>query len=138
MGRNASIKRFDATETGETMDLLSSKEGRLPVVLELLKTPWIMRASELVRDDSSEATKRREETIAVAWDARRRCPASFEREARAYRIDAIIQVWAVERFWWSPRRRISRRYWRVIARGGTYDLAYDRLESRWLLLGIED
>ena len=95
-----------------------------------------MRASELVRDDSSEAAKRREETIAVAWDARRRCPASFEREARAYRIDAVIQVWAVERFWWNPRKRISRRYWRVIARGGTYDLAYDRLERRWLLLGV--
>ena len=38
MGRNAAIKRFDATETGETMDLLASKEGRLPVILELLKS----------------------------------------------------------------------------------------------------
>jgi hypothetical protein len=138
MGRNSAIKRFDATDTGQTMDLLSAPEGRLPVIIELLKTPWIMRASDLTRDDSTHAAKRREETIAVAWDARRRCPASFERNSRPYRIDAVIQAWAVERFWWSTRRRVSRRYWRVIARGGTYDLAYDRVEKRWLLLGVQD
>jgi hypothetical protein len=138
MGRNAPIKRFNATETGQTMDLFSSKEGRLPVILELLKTPWIMRASELVHDDAAQSAKRREETIAVAWDARCRCPASFTRGGRIYRIDLIVQIWAVERYWWSPRKRISRRYWRVIARGGTYDLAYDRLGSRWLLLGVQD
>lgn len=138
MGRNSAIKRFDATQTGQTMDLLSSREGRLPVVLELLRSPWIMRASELTQGDPVDAAKRREIPIAVTWDARNRCPSAFERASRIYRIDAIVQVWATERFWWSSRKRISRRYWRVIARGGTYDLAYDRLEKRWLLLGIHD
>jgi hypothetical protein len=47
-------------------------------------------------------------------------------------------MWAIERSWWDLRRRASRRCFRVLARGGLYDLAYDRVDSRWLLIGIVD
>lgn len=138
MGRNAAIKHYDMTPEGQPMDLFSSKEGRLPVVIELLKSPWIFRASDLVGSGDAGLGKRREEAVAVAWDERRGCPAAFEWRSRGYRIDAVVQVWAIERFWWDPRKRVSRRIWRVLARGGTYDLAYDRLESAWRLIGQAD
>jgi hypothetical protein len=54
------------------------------------------------------------------------------------RVDAVIQTWSVERSWWDRRRQVSRHMWRVVARGGVYDLAFDRLEHAWLLFGIQD
>ena len=138
MGRNSAIKQYDATLHGQTMDLLASKGGRLPVVIELLRSPWIFRASELLRDEDAGLGKRTIEPVAVAWDERRRCPSAFEWRSRTYRIDAVVQVWATERHWWDASRRVSRRVWRVLARGGTYDLAYDRLTHTWHLTGLQD
>ncbi|MDH4139292.1 MAG: hypothetical protein OEV43_01850 [Coriobacteriia bacterium] len=137
MGRNAEIKRFDSTPGGQPMDLFQAKEGRLPVIIELLRSPWIIRASELSMPEDTGTGKRLNAPVAVAWDERRCCPSAFEFNGRTYRVDAIVQVWAVERRWWTPRR-VSRRYWRVLARGGTYDLAYDRLRKCWILAGIVD
>jgi len=137
MGRNAAIKRFDP-KSGQPMGLFDAKEGRLPVIIELLKSPWLSRASDLAHAEDAGVGKRREQPVAVAWNERRHCPAAFELHARTYAIDAVVQTWAVERSWWSPRNRVSRRYWRVLARGGTYDLAYDRLERRWMLVGVQD
>ncbi len=74
----------------------------------------------------------------VDWDAERQYPTAFARGSRAYRIDGIVQIWAADRSWWDPRRRVSRRYWRVLARGGVYDLAYDRATGAWMLIGIQD
>ncbi|MDP2181078.1 MAG: DUF6504 family protein [Actinomycetota bacterium] len=138
MGRNTAIKKYDSHAHGQTLDLLSSKEGRLPVMLELLRSPWITRASELVAAEDAGLGKRISEAVAVAWDERRGCPAAFEWRARTYRIDAVVQTWAIERRWWNPRGRVSRRCWRVLARGGTYDLAFDRLTRSWLLVGMQD
>lgn len=138
MGRNSAIKRYTATPEGQPMNLFSAGEGRLPVIVELLKSPWIFRASDLGREHDAGIGKRHEEPIAVAWDDRRACPSAFEWHARTYRIDAIVQVWAVERVWWDPRSRVSRRYWRVLARGGTYDLAYDRTGRCWRIVGLQD
>lgn len=138
MGRNSAIKHYDSTPQGQPMDLFSSKGGRLPVIVELLRSPWIFRASELVREEDAGLGKRKIETVAVAWDERRRCPAAFEWHARTYRIDAIVQVWAIEKHWWDASARVSRRVWRVLARGGTYDLAYDRLTHTWQLVGFVD
>jgi hypothetical protein len=138
VGRNSAIKRFDPQDTGETLDLLESHTGRLPVVLELLRSPWLMRASELLDDVPDGLGSSREETIAVSWDPQRSSPSAFVWNTREYRIDAVVQMWAIERSWWKPRDRVSRRCWRVIARGGTYDLAFDRLQKRWLLLGVQD
>jgi hypothetical protein len=138
MGRNTAIKRYNPTPVGQPMDLFSSHEGRTPIVIELLRSPWIFRASELLGDADAGLGKRHAETVAVAWDERERRPAAFEWQARTYRIEAVVQVWAIERFWWDPRRRISRRVWRVLAREGTYDLAYDRLERTWRLVGLQD
>jgi len=137
MGRNTAIKRFDPA-SGTTADLFSAKEGRLSVVIEMLKSPWISRGSELVCDGGGTLGKRRKEPVAVAWSSLTRTPSAFEWRSRDYPIEQIVQVWAVELYWWDPRRRVSRRCWRVLARGGTYDLAYDRLERRWLLLGEQD
>lgn len=138
MGRNAAIKRYDATPAGQPLELLETKHARLPVIVELLRSPWITRASELVRKDGTSATKHAEEEVHVGWDTERQCPEFFLRERQRYRIDAVIQMWATDRAWWDPRRRVSRRYWRVLARGGVYDLAYDRENGSWLLVGIQD
>jgi hypothetical protein len=138
VGRNASIKRFSATPKGQPLELFEGKSGRLPVIVELLASPWIVRASDLSRKDGSCAAKRAEETVDVVWDASHQLPSSFARAGHVYRIDAIVQMWATERAWWDPRRRVSRRFWRVLSRGGVYDLAYDRTRDTWLLIGIQD
>lgn len=138
MGRNAAIKRFSAKSSGQPLELFESKRSRLPVIVELLASPWIVRASDLARQGGSGAVKHAEEPVDVAWDSERQYPSAFTRDGRAYRIDAIVQVWATERAWWDPRRRVSRRFWRVLSRGGVYDLAYDRSDGCWLLIGIQD
>jgi hypothetical protein len=138
VGRNAAIKKFDATPDGQPMELLDTTRGKAPIIVELLRSPWIARASDLVRRDGTCATKRREEPLEVTWNTERQCPVKFVRTGRLYLIDEIVQVWATERAWWDPRRHVSRRYWRVLARGGIYDLAYDRIAGVWLLVGVQD
>jgi hypothetical protein len=138
MGRNSEIKHYSTAEEGQPLELFDSKRGRLPVILRLLASPWIVRASELARGDGSCATKHAEEPVEVVWDAQRQYPSSFKRNDRVYRIDAIVQIWAAEKAWWDPRRKVSRRFWRVLSRGGVYDLAYDRNEGSWRLIGIQD
>ncbi len=138
MGRNAAIKNYDATPMGQPLELFDGQHGKVPVIIELLKSPWIMRASELVTRDGTAATKHAEETVSVGWDAQRQCPRHFDRGGVRYRIDALVQVWATDRSWWDPRKRVARRYWRVLARGGVYDLAYDRDTGEWALVGIQD
>ena len=138
MGRNAAIKQHSTSSLGQPAELFDTKHGRLPIILELLASPWIVRASDLRRGDGSCATKLAEEPVAVAWDAEHQYPSSFIRSGRTYRIDAIVQIWVAERAWWDPRRKVSRRFWRVLARGGVYDLAYDREQGVWLLIGIQD
>jgi len=97
-----------------------------------------MRASDLARQDGTSAAKRTDEMVEVEWDAERQCPTAFIRDSKRYRVDAVIQVWATDRAWWDPRRRISRRFVRVLSRGGIYDLAFDRTSGIWLLTGIQD
>lgn len=138
MGRNSAIKHYDVTPEGQPMELSASTHARLPVVLELLRSPWIVRASDLGCRDGSWSTKRTAEPVEVVWDATRLRPVSFVRNGRVWRIDAVIQTWSVERSWWDRNRQLSRYMWRVVARGGVYDLAFDRLENAWLLLGIQD
>jgi hypothetical protein len=76
--------------------------------------------------------------VEVVWDGERRAPLAFTLTGRRYPVDAVVQRWTVERGWWDPAVRVSRRCFRVLARGGVYDLAYDRLARRWLLVGIVD
>lgn len=138
MGRNSAIKHYSATSAGQPLELFETKRAKLPVVIELLKSPWIVKASELAHRDGASAAKRAEETVAVEWDSERQRPVAFVRDRSRYRVDAIVQVWATERSWWDPRKRVSRRFYRVLARGGVYDLAYDRAAGGWLLIGIQD
>lgn len=138
MGRNATIKRYRTHPDGQPVDLLDDKRGRLPVVLELLRSPWIVRGSQLATGDGSAPGKRVERNVNVEWDGERGCPAAFASNGRRYHVDALVQSWTIERAWWDPRRRVSRRCFRVLARGGVYDLAYDRLTDRWLLVGVVD
>lgn len=138
MGRNRAIKTFDPRTTGQSLDLFTASDTRAPVILELLRSPWIVRASELASSASGLAGKRREREVEVVWDAGRAAPRAFSAEGRRYTVDAVVQSWAVERAWWDPRKRLSRRCYRVLTRGGLYDLAYDRLADRWLLVGIVD
>lgn len=138
VGRNADIKRFSTSVPGQPLELFDSKRARLPVLFELLASPWIVCASALTRNDGSGATKHTEEHVNVAWDAVGQRPISFTRDGHLYRIDAIVQVWTAERVWWDSRRHVSRRFWRVVARNGVYDLAYDRARNAWCLIGIQD
>ena len=138
MGRNAAIKRFDSHPEGQPVDLFDSVRGRLPVVLELLKSPWIVRGSELAGAMDAPGSKRTAEEVVVAWDGGKRAPAAFDWRGKRYRVDALVQTWAIERTWWDGERRVSRRCFRVLARGGVYDLAFDRLRQTWFLVGIVD
>lgn len=138
MGRNSAIKRFSATPAGQPIELFDGSNGRMPVVLELFASPWIVRASELVRRDGSCAAKHAAEPLGVVWDASMQRPMQFTRADETYSIDAVVQSWSIERTWWDPRARVSRRFWRVAARGGVYDIAYDRDADSWLLMGIQD
>lgn len=131
MGSNAAIKGFDAKRAGQPLDLFESA-SRLPVVLELLSSPWVRRGSEL------DGPKRSEIEVPVEWDGERARPAAFTRKGKRYAIDQVVQQWAVDARWWDRERAVSRRCFRVIARGGVYDLAFDRLGERWLLVGVVD
>jgi hypothetical protein len=138
MGRNAAIKHYDPHPEGQPVDLFDTVRGRLPVVLELLKSPWIVRGSELVAETDAPGGKRTAEEVPVAWDGTKRAPAAFAWRGKRYRVDALVQTWAIERAWWDREHRVSRRCFRVLARGGVYDLAFDRLRGVWLLVGIAD
>jgi hypothetical protein len=138
VGRNAAIKRFSASHAGQPLDLFEAKRQRVPVVLELLASPWVARASDLSRADGSGAAKHAEEPVEVEWDGERRIPVSFTRAGRVHRTDAVVQTWVTERAWWDPRKRVSRRFWRVQSGNGVYDLAFDRKLGIWLLTGIQD
>jgi hypothetical protein len=118
------------------MDLFDAANGRAPVVLELLGTPWIRRGSDLESGDGT--GKRAETSVSVEWNAERGCPTAFVRDRKRHAIDAIVQQWAIERCWWDRGSAVSRRCFRVLARGGVFDLAYDRLRDEWLLVGVVD
>lgn len=139
MGRNAAIKQYRSLPDGLPLDLFDSAEGRHPVVLDLLATPWLVRASELRRPSDGALGRRIGETVAVSWDASSRTPAAFAWRGRLYDVASVVQTWAVEHSWWDAGVRVSQRCWRVVAEsGGTYDLAFDRVTGAWLLLGIQD
>jgi hypothetical protein len=146
MGRNAAIKGYVSDPEGQPIDLFATGV-RSPVVAELLRAPWIFRASDLLREEDgadgarSAASKRVEQRVTVHWDGERRCPTWFAVPGRRnrYRVEALVGFWVEERFWWDPAAHVSRRCFRVIAdTGALYDLAYDRLAEEWLLVGIGD
>jgi len=131
MGNNAAIRRFDAVKAGQPLDLFESA-SRLPVVLELLSTPWLRRASDV------DGPARVEVAVPVEWDAERGRPRCFVRKGKRYEVDQLVSQWAVDARWWDRERAVSRRCFRVIARGGVFDLAYDRVAEQWLLVGVVD
>lgn len=139
VGRNAAIKQYRSLPDGLPLDLFDSAEGRRPVVLDLLATPWLVRASDLRRPGDGALGRRVGEAVAVSWDASSRTPAAFAWRGRLYDVASVVQTWAVEHSWWDAGVRVSQRCWRVVVKsGGTYDLAFDRLTGAWLLLGIQD
>ena len=138
MGHNTAIKRFSATPVGQPLELFEETHGRMPIVLELFASPWVVHASDVMRRDGSCAAKHAAEPLGVTWDAAGQHPSAFTRAEQVYLIDAIVQSWAIEKAWWDPRKRVSRRFWRVSAAGGVYDIAYNRDDGSWLLMGIQD
>jgi len=139
VGRNAAIKQYSSLPEGLPLDLFDSAEGRRPVLLDLLATPWLVRASELQRPGDGGLGRRIGEPVAVSWDASTLSPAAFAWRGHLYDVASVVQTWAVEHSWWDVGERVSRRCWRVIAEsGGTYDLAFDRVAGAWLLLGVQD
>lgn len=138
MGRNATIKRYVPLADGRADDLFSSREGRAPVIEDFRRTPWFVCVSELAHPGDGGLGKRIFEPVAVSWDASRRSPAAFAWRSRVYDVEAVVQTWAVERAWWDAEHSVSLRCWRVVAAGGTYDLAFDRGDGGWVLLGMLD
>ncbi len=138
MSRNTPIKRYTPLAAERADDLFSSKEGRAPVIEDLRRTPWFVSASELEHPGDGGLGKRIDEPVAVSWDAQRRVPAAFAWRSRVHDIQTVVQTWAVERAWWDAAHAVSLRCWRVIADGGTYDLAFDRRDGSWALLGMLD
>ncbi len=139
MGRNHAIKTFDpGRRTGQPLDLFTGRNVRAPVLRELLRSPWLMRGSQLPVSSPGAAAKRCEEGIEVTWDAERGTPGSFVWRGKRYRVEVLVHTWSVEQGWWLPHSHVSRRCFRVLARGGLYDLAYDRLGRRWLFIGVVD
>jgi hypothetical protein len=136
VGRNAAIKRFDAHPSGQPQDLFAALSGKTPIVLELLGTPWIRRASDLPSGDGT--GKRAETPVEVEWDAERGRPAAFGYKGKRHIVDTVAAQWSIERSWWDRGKAVSRRCFRVLARGGVWDLAYDRLREEWLLVGVVD
>jgi hypothetical protein len=136
VGRNAAIRRFDAHPSGQPQDLFSSVHGKKPVVLGLLETPWLRRVSDLPAGDGG--GKRAERVVQVEWDGERARPDAFTSCGVRYQVDAVVQQWAIERAWWDRASAVSRRCFRVIARGGVWDLAYDRMREEWLITGVVD
>lgn len=136
MGRNAEIKRFEPRPPGQPQDLFDTLDGRRPAVLELLGTPWVRRASELAA--GAGAGRRAEVPVEVVWNSERGRPVSFVRGGRRLTVDAVAAEWSIERYWWDRASAESRRCFRVLAHGGVWDLAYDRLQDRWLLVGVVD
>jgi hypothetical protein len=136
VGRNAAIKGFDAHPPGQPQDLFSSTDGKRPVMLELLGSPWLRRVSDLPAGDG--AGRRAERTVEVEWDGERARPDAFTSHGTRYQVDAVVAQWAVERAWWDRASAVSRRCFRVIARGGVWDLAYDRMRGEWLITGVLD
>jgi hypothetical protein len=140
MGRNHAIKRYEAHPSGQPVDLFARGIDS-PVVAELLRSPWIGRASDLVAEADARGAdgKRAETPVRVSWDGTARVPTAFFRGAKRYDVEAVVGHWVEERGWWSPALHVSRRSFRVIAHtGAVFDLAYDRLGDGWLLVGIAD
>ena len=144
MGRNTDVKRYALHPEGQPIDLFSSG-ARSPIVAELLRAPWIGRASDLleacegVPEAGEGSGKRVRREVTVCWNPQRHRPASFFVAGKGrYEVEALIGYWVEDRFWWDPDIHISRRCFRVLARGGVWDLAYDRLTESWLLVGIGD
>lgn len=139
MGRNTAIKQYTSLPDGLPLDIFDPAAGRRSVVLDLLATPWLVRASELRHPGDGALGRRIGEAVAVLWDASSRMPAAFTWRGRLYDVASVVQTWAVEHAWWDAEVRVSRRCWRVVAEsGGTYDLAFDRVTGAWLLLGMQD
>lgn len=141
MGENAAIKQYQAKRAGQPVELFDSRLARTPVIDALLESPWVRRASEVVTEGSSEATKALDEPVRVVWEEDALRPYAFAREgAHAQPIDAIAQVWSSEYGWWSESGEayVSRRFWRVISRGAVYDIVYDRRRGGWFLIGVMD
>ena len=144
MGRNADIKRYPLHPEGQAIDLFA-RGTRSPIVAELLATPWITRASTLAgaEPDTPEAGdgsgKRVGREVKVRWDPEHHRPGWFEVAGKGrYVVEALIGHWVEDRFWWDPDIHVSRRCFRVLARGGVWDLAYDLISRTWSLVGIGD
>lgn len=138
MGANSAIKRYSAWERGVQPQLFCEDRFESTAIADLLRTPWVSRGSQLVREDGSCSCRHVEEPVDVAWDRSRARPAAFVRSGVMYVVDSVAQTWSSSRFWWSSDRYVARRFWRVLAEGGVYDLVFDETTRSWLLVGIQD
>lgn len=67
-------------------------------------------------------------------------PVRFVWRDRLYVVRQILDHWVVAREWWKTSETDpgERRFWRVEAQSGTYELRFDTATEAWLLLRAWD
>jgi hypothetical protein len=71
--------------------------------------------------------------ITVVWRPLSRAPRAFVWHRRRWRVECVLQRWAVDTGWWNDDVRVDRRYFRVMADGRVFDIYLDRVRKRWFL-----
>ena len=71
--------------------------------------------------------------ITVTWRPVAHAPAAFLWNNHRWRVDRVLQRWAIDTGWWSDELHVDRRYLRVVADDRVFDLFYDRRQHRWFL-----
>jgi len=71
--------------------------------------------------------------IAVVWRPLAHGPRAFVWQRRRWRVERVLQRWAVDTGWWNDDVRVDRRYFRVMADGRLFDIYFDRVQRRWFL-----
>lgn len=135
------IHRYPSRPAGFEELLFVTPVSKRAVGEHLLKSPWLVRASEL-RAESGESARAFREPVAV-----RECAGGVEvvrlSEARgiAWRRKLVVEPlerWREVRNWWSEKDGADRQMFRVLLSGGTVvDLALER-SGKWLLTGVAD
>jgi hypothetical protein len=71
--------------------------------------------------------------ITVLWRPLSHSPRAFVWRGRRWRVERVLQRWAIDTGWWNDDVRIDRRYFRLMADGRLFDIYLDRVRRRWFL-----
>lgn len=140
MGENKGIKNYNYHHAGENLELFATTNGKMSVAEAILKSQWVTTAADLGKSKIASASSGKfyDQEITVLYSEHLRRPLQFFWRRKFYKVDAVIGVWVLESCWWDAAKKQSRRYFRVLARGGTYDIYLDHLQEAWFLESVSD